>query len=254
MSILKKAQEARMPKPSPSRADIWTMFDAISPSYDTVNRLMTLGLDVLWRNKVASFVPKRPDTCVLDCATGTADQLIAILGHCPQVVRATGIDMAEEMLHIGRKKLKQKPYSNKVELLKASALELPFAENTFDCVTMSFGIRNVTDVSLCLREISRVLKPGGRLLILESSLPENKYLRKGQIWYLRHLLPKIGGFVSKKKYAYEYLNQTIETFPYGKAFCQLLKQNGFCTAVSYPLLFGASTIYQAEKHSPSPLL
>lgn len=231
----------------PSRNEIWKMFDAISKTYDKTNRLMTFGLDVYWRRQVTHLLPKGRGICLLDCATGTADQIISLMKSSNRIEKAFGIDLSEEMLEIGRSKIKKMPFQNQVQLQHASALALPFPEATFDCVTLSFGIRNVTDVDLCLREILRVLKPGGRALILETSLPKAKLLKVCHLFYIRRILPLVGGWISKKKQAYKYLNKTAETFPSGKNFCNLMEQAGFESVQSNPMTFGVVSIYSADK-------
>ncbi len=223
------------------KENIHQMFDQISPTYDLVNRVMTLRLDQSWRKKMARYLPKGNIT-LLDCATGTADQLIALMENCPRIKKAIGIDLAAEMVAIGKKKVATKPYADKVSFQIASALELPFENATFDCLTISFGIRNVTDVKKALNEFRRVLKPGGHLIILEGSIPENGILRSLHQFYLRHVMPRIGGLISKKPFAYRYLNQTIETFPSGLAFCDLMREAGF-KATAHPLMGGVATIY-----------
>lgn len=235
------------PLQEPSRHEIWKMFDQISPTYDRVNRAITLGLDVYWRKKMCSFLPQKKGISLLDLATGTGDQIIAIMERSQNISGAIGIDLAADMLEIGREKLRPKPYTKKVHLDNASAMEIPFADNTFDCATMSFGIRNVTDVPKCLKEICRVLKPGGRVLILEGTVPSYSVVKKIHLFYLRNCLPRIGGWISKRKDAYEYLNKTIETFPSGKAFCDLLTDAGFAAAKAHPLTFGIATIYTGDK-------
>jgi len=231
----------------PSRKEIWKMFDTISATYDKTNRFMTMGLDRGWRKKMASLLPKLPKIELLDCATGTADQIISLMKKSNSIEKAIGIDLAQEMVEIGRNKLKKHPFNDQVELQIASALEIPFEENRFDCVTMSFGIRNVSNVELCLKEILRVLKPGGRVLILETSLPKMRLIQFFHLLYLRKILPRIGGWISKQKTAYQYLNQTTETFPSGKVFCKLMEKAGFCTVICHPLTCGTVSIYQADK-------
>ena len=231
----------------PSRNEIWKMFDTISSTYDKTNRLMTMGLDRHWRNKMASMVPDLPKMELLDCATGTADQIISLMQKCNGIERAIGIDLSKDMVEIGKSKLKQYPFNERVELQIASALEIPFEEDRFDCVTMSFGIRNVSSVELCLQEILRVLKPGGRVLILETSMPKMRIVQFFHLLYLRKILPRIGGWISKQKNAYQYLNQTTETFPSGTVFCDLMEKAGFCKIVGRPLTLGAVSIYQADK-------
>ncbi|MBS0620423.1 MAG: bifunctional demethylmenaquinone methyltransferase/2-methoxy-6-polyprenyl-1,4-benzoquinol methylase UbiE [Verrucomicrobia bacterium] len=231
----------------PSRQEIWKMFDAISPTYDRVNRVMTCGLDQYWRRKVASFLPKRNGLKILDCATGTGDQITALIQRGVEVESVIGVDLAEEMLAIGREKIGKLQNKDKITLQKASALALPFEANTFDAVTISFGIRNVTDVLGALREFYRVLKQGGRVLILEGTAPNNRLLRSIHLLYLRYGLPRIGGWISKNPAAYRYLNETIETFPQGEAFCALLREAGFTHVKSHPFSGGISTLYQGEK-------
>jgi demethylmenaquinone methyltransferase/2-methoxy-6-polyprenyl-1,4-benzoquinol methylase len=230
-----------------SRKEIWKMFDTISPTYDRVNRWMTFGLDLHWRGKMASYLPSGENLVLLDCATGTADQALSLLQKSPHINKIVGIDLSEEMLLQGGKKIKSSPFADKIELKKASALEIPYENATFHCVTISFGIRNVTDVNTCLKEILRVLKPGGKALILETSLPSNKMLQKMHGIYLQKILPKLGGWISKQRNAYEYLQRTAESFPSGKDFCKLLQEAGFDKALCNPLTLGVVSIYEAEK-------
>lgn len=231
--------------PGPSREDIWKMFDSISGTYDRVNRMITLGLDQLWRKRMGDFLPSGACLKVLDCATGTGDQLLAFLKHCPHIETLVGIDLAEEMLKIAQEKLK--PYLDKVQLLTASALEIPFKEQTFDCVSISFGIRNLTDTMAALQEFRRVLKPGGRVLILEGTLPANPWLAKAHHFHMNYLLPRLGGAISKQRGAYQYLNETIKTFPQGEKFNGKLRAAGFSKVMAHPLFGGVATIYQGDK-------
>jgi len=231
----------------PSRTEIWKMFDDLSGTYDRTNRLMTFGLDLYWRKKVASFLPKKENLRVLDLATGTADQLISLLKHSKNISSSAGIDLSGEMLRIGIFKVEKTPFADRIALRKGSALDIPFPQESFDCVTLSFGIRNVTDVNLCLTQILRVLKPGGRALILETSVPASSFLRFFHKIHIRKILPFIGGLVSGKKYAYKYLNKTAETFPSGEKFRSLLETAGFESAEIFPLTFGAVSIYKADK-------
>lgn len=235
------------PSTEPTRTDVWKMFDRISRTYDLMNRVMTGCLDIVWRKKMAEFLPSFNSIRLLDCATGTADQLIALVKKCPQIDTAIGIDLAAEMLQIGRKKAARLPYADKISFQVASALEIPFPEDFFECVTMSFGIRNVTNVTKCLSEILRVLKPSGRVLILEGSMPEKQPLRTLHLWYLRYILPRLGRWIARQKEAYDYLNRTIETFPSGEGFCAYLRQAGFTSVKAHPLFGGIVTIYQGDK-------
>lgn len=232
---------------TPSRNEIWKMFDTISPTYDLVNRMMTFGMDQKWRKHLGSYLPERRSIKLLDCATGTADQILSLMDHSENIIDAIGIDLAETMLDIGRKKIAKSPHHDKIQLLTANVLDLPFEDNCFDCVSISFGIRNLTEPLLGLQEMYRVLKTGGRILILEGSLPENGLLKNLHLFYLRRCLPKIGAFLSRNKKAYIYLNETIETFPYGKAFCKLLEEAGFTHIHAHPLMGGIVTLYRGDK-------
>lgn len=233
--------------PPPSRREVWKMFDRIAHRYDLLNRLLSLGQDVVWRNRVARCLPEKPGQHVLDLATGTGDQLISIFSKSGRVAGGIGIDMAENMLALGRSKLKKRKLDQALKLQTGDATAIPFPENTFDAVTISFGIRNVTEVLHALQEMRRVLQPGGRAIILEFSLPKNRLLRRFYLFYFRHILPRIGGLISGDSYAYRYLNETVETFPYGKEFCDLLWKAGFDAVKMTPLTFGIATIYQGDK-------
>jgi demethylmenaquinone methyltransferase/2-methoxy-6-polyprenyl-1,4-benzoquinol methylase len=231
----------------PSRKEIWKMFDAISGTYDTVNRVISGGMDVRWRKKMAHLLPSGESLQLLDCATGTGDQLFALMEHAKNIQQAIGVDLSKEMLKIAESKSQKKPYHLQVRWQHASATTLPFSDQTFDCLTISFGIRNVENLQETLAEFYRVLKVGGRLLILETSMPENAFVKKFHLFYLRHILPKLGGWISKKPEAYAYLNQTTETFPCGQTFCNLLESTGFKHVSAHPLTLGAATIYAADR-------
>jgi demethylmenaquinone methyltransferase/2-methoxy-6-polyprenyl-1,4-benzoquinol methylase len=234
-------------KSVPSRKEVWKMFDRIAHRYDLLNRLLSAGQDVVWRKKVGKFLPQKQKLHVLDVATGTADLLIYMRETNPAVASGVGIDMAEQMLAIGREKLAKKGLDQQFTLRTGNAEAIPFSDNQFDAATISFGIRNVTDVPKALREMHRVLKPGGRALILEFSLPNNNLLRTLYLFYFRNILPKIGGLISGDFYAYKYLNNTVETFPYGKDFCKLMEDAGFNNVRMTPLTFGIATIYYGDK-------
>jgi len=221
------------------------IFDAIAPTYDRTNRILSGGVDLYWRRRMAALLPKAEKIKLLDCATGTADQLLSLLKYSPHIHQAVGIDLAEEMLKIGREKLQ--PHAHRASLKNASATDIPYQEGTFDCVTMSFGIRNVDNVPQCLREIRRVLRPQGRALILEFSLPKNRWVQRSYLLYLNKLLPSIGKLISAHTEAYSYLAKTIQSFPQAEAFCKLMKDAGFQSVKAYPLTLGIVTIYAGEK-------
>jgi len=231
---------------SPTRTNVWAMFDRIAHRYDFVNRVLSGRQDVLWRKKVAKLLKTGSPRQVLDLATGTADQLLTIIQNVPSVESGVGIDLSEKMMEFGRKKIAAKGLSEKLRLQTGDASQIPFADESFDAITISFGIRNVIDVSESLREMNRVLRPGGRTHILEFSLPAQP-LRSAYLFYLRKILPHFGNALSGDSYAYRYLNETIETFPYGEEFCTLMTQAGFAKVAHYPLTLGIATIYVGEK-------
>jgi len=183
---------------------------------------------------------------VLDLACGTGDQLIA-LAASGRVVRGVGLDLAEQMLAIGREKVSQRGLEQVLCLQTGDAENLPFDPCSFDAVTIAFGIRNMTDVQRTLGEMLRVLKPGGRALILEFSLPQSRLVRGPYLFYLRHVLPRLGEVISGDSAAYRYLNETIETFPHGEAFCQFMLDTGFTGVTFKPLTMGIVSIYQGDK-------
>lgn len=233
--------------PNYNKTESWKMFDDISPRYDLLNRLLSFGLDVSWRKELARQVNKDPQIEILDLATGTADVLLTFIDNCPNIKSAWGIDLAEKMMEIGRNKIDKKGYRNKIWLKRGDATKIPFEDGGFDNVSISFGIRNVEDPSLVLKEMHRVLRVGGVSLVLEFSIPNNSLIRMGHIFYLRHFVPIIGWVISGHYKAYKYLNQTIETFPYGEEFCSFMKLAGFKQVQAHKLLFGVATIYKGIK-------
>ncbi len=222
------------------------MFDRICPSYDKVNRILSLGMDMRWRKALALHLPSCEKICLLDLATGTGDQIRALFQAGASISRAVGIDLSSGMLEIAKLKFAKEPFGEKTTFQQADACALPFPDNTFDACTFSFGIRNVTDPLRALSEMHRVIAPKGRCLILEFSLPDNLF-RKPYLFYLRHLLPFIGGLLSRDFAAYRYLNRTIEEFAYGKAFLDWMRQSGWTNVRAIPLLFGSVTLYRGDK-------
>ena len=230
-----------------SRKEVWKMFDRIAHRYDLLNRMLSLGQDVVWRKKVARHLPEQPELHVLDVATGTGDLIIFMQQANAAVKSGIGIDMAEKMLEYGRPKLEKAGISDRFSLKTGNAVAIPFSDNQFDATTISFGIRNVIDVPKALSEMHRVLKKNGRALILEFSLPNNALLRGLYLFYFRNILPRIGGLISGDSFAYRYLNDTVESFPYGEEFCNLMRDAGFRDVKMAPLTFGIASIYQGDK-------
>ena len=228
-----------------SKKTSWQIFNRIAKSYDSVNRVLSFGLDIGWRKKVNQLLPQKDQLQLLDLATGTADQVIMLCNINPKITHAVGMDLSDEMLDIGRTKIAS--FQGRIELHNGDACNLPCENASYDAITISFGIRNVPDVVQSMREMHRVLNIGGKALILEFSLPKNPIIRFGHLFYLRHILPFVGWIFSGDYEAYRYLNTSIEAFPYGDEFCALLKTAGFEKVTAHPVTFGIATIYEASK-------
>ena len=231
----------------PSKVEVWRMFDRIARRYDLLNHLLSLGQDIRWRKKVGRLLPPGEDQFILDLATGTGDQLLYLFKDNQKIKRAVGIDLAKQMLAKGQIKIQKRKLDDQIALVEGNAQDIPYEDNVFDAATFAFGIRNMSDVDLSIAEIYRVLKPSGRVLILEFSLPANRLIRQLYFIYFRNLLPVLGSVISGDKYAYRYLNQSVETFPYGEDFCELLENGGFKQVKMKKLTFGIATIYYADK-------
>lgn len=223
------------------------MFDQISESYDRTNRILSLGNDLRWRKKMANLLPTDKELSILDLATGTADQIITFCKFSSHIDKIIGIDPSSQMLAIGRKKLATKPYVDKTQLLEGSALQIPFPDKTFDVVSVSFGVRNFSDPKAGLQEMYRVLQENGKVLILEFSLPAHSWIRYLSLFYLKRLIPWIGKMVTANRVAYEYLSNTIQTFPHGKEFIAMMEDCGFRNTSQKKLSFGMVSIYSGEK-------
>jgi len=225
---------------------IGQMFNGIAGSYDFLNHFFSLGIDKYWRKVTVNSLRNGPHSVVLDLATGTADMAINIAKKLDSE-KIVGVDISEEMLAVGRKKIVNLNFSDRIELKAGSALALPFENDSFDAVTIGFGIRNFSDVDAGLKEIHRVLKKDGSLNILEFSKPENLIIRNIYNFYFSKILPFIGNRISRHKYAYSYLNKSVFDFPSGDKFNMILKKNGFLNVKNRPLTFGIATLYNSNK-------
>lgn len=223
------------------------MFNTISSTYDRLNRILSGGLDLYWRRKVATFLPGFDKIRLVDLATGTGDQLLSLFKRVKRLERAVGIDPAAEMLAIGRKKIAKSRFAGQIEMVRSGAQSLPLDDNSVEAVTMSFGIRNVPDPAACMKEAHRILVKEGRMIILEFSTPTVGWIRRLHQWYLMKVLPKIGKFFSGSEEAYTYLPESIEAFPTGETFLEVMRAEGFTNCCYYPLTFGTVTIYVGEK-------
>ncbi len=229
------------------KSDSWKMFNEIAGRYDFLNCVLSLGQDARWRRALKKFLPPSDGQIILDLATGTADVLIVLTRNNPKIHRGFGVDPAVKMLEIGRKKIMARHLDDRLNLQLGDAQALPFGDETFDCVSIAFGIRNIPDFRLPLLEMYRVVKKGGRVLILEFSKPGNPILKAGHWLYLQIFVPIVGFLFSGNFKAYRYLTQTIQTFPDPDRFCKILKQMGFINIQPHRLMGGVAIIYVAQK-------
>lgn len=227
------------------KQQVTQMFDTISGNYDELNRVISFGIDVKWRKKVLQLVAEKNPEIVLDIATGTGD--LALLLSATTAKKIIGLDISEGMLEVGRKKVAEKHLENKIEMILGDSEKIPFEDNYFDAITVGFGVRNFENLELGFSEILRVLKPGGRFVILETSVPSKFPFKQGYQLYTKTLLPLIGKLFSKDKVAYSYLSESASHFPYGEALNNILRKVGFIEVKDWPQTFGVATIYSASK-------
>jgi len=220
------------------------MFDAISKNYDGLNRIISIGIDVKWRKKVVKIVGKNKPKQILDIATGTGDLALMMAELSPDKI--IGLDISEGMLAVGKEKIAKVNLSEKIEMVVGDSEEMPFDEDTFDAITVSFGVRNFANLDKGIKEIARVLKPSGVLVILETSNPMKFPFKQGYKLYTHLFLPIIGKLFSKDKVAYSYLSESANSFPFGAAFNNILQKNGFISTEDTPVTFGVATIYTAR--------
>jgi len=223
------------------------MFDRIAHRYDLLNHGLSAGQDWRWRAHLAQQLQAVPHGDVLDLATGTADQLLALARRCPGLQRGLGVDLSLGMLQRGQPKLPVEPGRPHLLLVHGDAQHLPLRSASVAAVTISFGIRNVADIRAGLAEMYRVLRPGGHLFILEFGLPGSRLARQLYLLYFRHVLPRLGAILSGDSHAYRYLNQTVETFPYGEAFCAQLRAAGFTTVDAMAMTMGVVYLYRGQR-------
>jgi demethylmenaquinone methyltransferase/2-methoxy-6-polyprenyl-1,4-benzoquinol methylase len=230
---------------SPER--IAAMFDAIAGRYDLLNHLLSAGIDARWRTRAIASLALTGRERVLDLCTGTGDLAIAARRAQPPAARVVGIDFAGAMLVVGREKLRRAGLADRIALVRGDAMRIPVGDSTVDAVTVAFGIRNVQDVAAACAEMRRVLRPGGRLAILEFAVPTTPGVSGVYLWYLRHVLPRIGRVISRHDAAYGYLPASIDAFTAPKEFVKILRQAGFVEIVPVPLTFGSVVLYTATR-------
>ncbi len=225
---------------------IQQMFGAIAPRYDFLNRLLSFGIDRRWRKKAVRLLKYREGSRILDVATGTGDVALEIARCTPASVKVTGADFCREMVELGEVKVAASPYAGRIDLKVAPCEDLPFANDTFDSITIAFGIRNVVDRKLGLAEMWRVMRPGGRMIILEFSTPRSRLFRQLYYFYFRRLLPIVGGLFSRYN-AYKYLPDSVLEFPSHEEFSKMISEAGFRNIHIHELTFGIASIYAGEK-------
>lgn len=235
--------------PEGKKTQVSQMFDRIAPYYDFLNRLLSLGIDKRWRKRAIAELHPVEHRRILDVATGTADVALATVRQVPEVEHVTGIDISTEMLEIGRKKVAKANVSDRILLQEGDSEDLPFADNTFDAITVAFGVRNFANLEKGLNEMRRVLRPGGKLVVLEFSHPRGFPLKQLFNVYFRYILPTIGRVTSKDPKAYRYLYESVQAFPDGSEFVNIMSRTGYKANTWQPLTFGICSVYTGEKQA-----
>jgi demethylmenaquinone methyltransferase/2-methoxy-6-polyprenyl-1,4-benzoquinol methylase len=230
---------------SSKKEQVSKMFDTISGNYDNLNRVISFGIDVKWRKKIVKMVSAIQPNKILDIATGTGD--LAILMTNTSAQKIVGLDISAGMLEVGKQKINEKHLSSKIDMVLGDSESIPYDDNTFDAITVSFGIRNFENLERGLSEILRVLKPDGIFVILETSVPEKFPFKQGYSFYTKTIMPIIGKIFSKDKVAYQYLADSASIFPYGERLNNILRKIGFINVKHAPQTFGVATIYSASK-------
>ena len=232
----------------PQKEKIQQMFDGIAPDYDRLNHLMSLGVDRSWRRRALREIvtPERPQA-LLDIACGTGDFALAQARRMHADSRITGLDLSEGMLAVMREKVEKAGLAGRISCEQGDCEQMRFAEGSFDCATIAFGIRNFAHREAALEEILRVLKPGGRLVILELSVPENKLLRWAYNLYFMHFVPWIGGLISGDKAAYRYHPASVKAFPGRREWTATMVRCGYANVRHRAFTFGLCRMYIGEK-------
>nr|WP_241148090.1 bifunctional demethylmenaquinone methyltransferase/2-methoxy-6-polyprenyl-1,4-benzoquinol methylase UbiE [Lacinutrix jangbogonensis] len=227
------------------KEQVTKMFDTISGEYDGLNRVISFGIDIKWRKKVVEIIKATHPETVLDIATGTGDLAINLAET--SALKITGLDISSGMLDVGKTKIAAKNLDNKIEMIIGDSENMPFEDNAFDAITVAFGVRNFETLAKGLKDILRVLKPGGTFVILETSVPTKFPFKQGYKFHSKIILPTIGKLFSKDKTAYKYLSESASVFPYGEALNNILRNIGFINVKDLPQTFGVATIYTASK-------
>jgi len=222
------------------------MFNAISPKYDALNRILSVGIDQIWRRKTVREIRTTGATQILDVATGTADLALALADGIPGS-HVVGVDISAGMLDVGRQKVRARRKDDRVRLDLGDGEQLPYDDASFGAITVAFGVRNFENLEQGLRDMHRVLQPGGTLAVLEFSQPTSWPFRPLYLFYFKNILPRIGRLISKDASAYTYLPDSVEAFPYGEAFATKLRDAVFTSVRIRPLTLGIASLYVATK-------
>lgn len=241
MSKIKPYKDSDLSK----KEQVTKMFDTISGDYDGLNRVISFGIDIKWRKKVVKLIKAQEPKTILDIATGTGDLAIAMADTDAEKI--IGLDISSGMLEIGKQKINKKGLSSKIEMVLGDSENMPFEDNTFDAITVAFGVRNFENLKNGLKEILRVLKPNGVFVILETSVPTKTPYKQGYGFYTKNVLPLIGRAFSKDRSAYKYLCESASIFPYGEALNNILREIGFINVEDFPQTMGVATIYKSSK-------
>jgi demethylmenaquinone methyltransferase/2-methoxy-6-polyprenyl-1,4-benzoquinol methylase len=231
--------------PLEQRKRIRRMFDAVARRYDLINSIFSFRRDVAWRRTMLQVVFQDKNKTILDIATGTGEVLLGMLQHS-DTIQIFGADLSASMLKGAQKKLERKGLDKNI-LLQGDAATLSFVDHCIDTVTIAFGIRNFVQLPQSLKEIYRVLRPGGKVVILEFSLPQNLFIRLVYLFYFRYLMTPMAGKLSRQEAAYKYLDRSVEAFPEPNVICAQLYQAGFDFVEARPLTFGVATLYTARR-------
>ena len=227
------------------KEQVTKMFDTISGEYDGLNRVISFGIDIKWRKKVVEIVKATNPDSILDIATGTGDLAINLAET--NASKIIGLDISSGMLDIGKTKITAKKLDDRIEMIIGDSENMPFEDNSFDAITVAFGVRNFETLENGLKDILRVLKPGGTFVILETSVPTKFPFKQGYTFHSKIILPTIGKLFSKDKTAYKYLSESASVFPYGENLNNILRNIGFINVIDLPQTFGVATIYKASK-------
>lgn len=235
------------------KSQVADMFDRIAVQYDFLNHLLSLGIDRRWRKRAIKELARSQPRNLLDLATGTGD-LALEAARIPSLEHILGLDISEGMLELGREKIRKKGWEHRLRLEKGDGENIPYPDHHFDAVSCAYGVRNFEDLEKGISEMYRVLRPQGKLVILEFSQPGKFPVKQGYLFYFKYILPAIGRLFSRHRSAYSYLPASVAAFPQGEAFCQMLRQSGFESVQAIPLSFGVTTLYLATRPEPPEAL